>query len=95
MTAPCMALWRPGADHITVSGPDRRTWDYLVTPGGDKPLSVFLHGTPWRAYPGSSWEEQPAGLDSEGRGLPWNWVVAVYPVSGEAARELGIAWPLK
>lgn len=90
-----MALWRPGAGYITVSSPDLRSWDYLVTPDGDKPRSAFLLGTPWRAYPGRGWEEEPPGLDLEGRGLPWNWVVAVYPVSGEAARDLGIPWPLE
>ena len=92
--APCTALWRPGRDVITVTCPQGGSWSYLVTPDGDKPTGAFLHGTPWCAYPGSEWAEQPPGLDAAGRGLPWNWVVAVYPESAEAARELGIAWPL-
>ena len=94
VSGPCVALWQPGKDWITVSCPQGGSWDYLVTPEGDKPSGAFLAGTPWRAYPGSEWTEQPPGMDTEGRGLEWDWVVAVYPESVAAARDLGIAWPL-
>ena len=90
-----MAVWRPGAERIAVTSPEGGWWEYDVTPDGEKPLSAFLRGTPWCAYPGSRWEEQPPGPGSEGRGLEWNWVIAVYPESAEAARELGISWPLE
>lgn len=88
-----MAVWQPGSGFITVTSPQGRSWDYLVTPDGDRPLRSFLHSTPWCAYPGSEWREQPpAGLP--GAGLAWDWGIAVYPESLAAARDLGIPWPL-
>ena len=87
MSAAAVARWRQGQDYLTVTSPEGGRWMYDVTPDGDRPLSAFLHGTPWCAFPGPGWEQQDTGAG------PAVWEVAVYPMSAAAALELGVHWP--